>query len=118
VQRGELLGEGTFGKVYAGLYNGSNSRLPPNMAIKVVQVKEKKFLKRLYHECELLKTLDHPNIVKYFGCVMDEEKSEASIFMELMPHSLVSSYRQFGSLNENIIRRHTRQILSALNYLH
>lgn len=108
VQRGKLLGEGTFGKVYEGLYNGSNSRLPTNMAIKVVQVKEKKFLKRLYHECELLKTLDHPNIVKYFGCVMDEERSESSIYMELMPHSLVSSYRQFGSMNENIIRRHTK----------
>lgn len=118
VQRGKLLGEGTFGKVYEGLYNGSNAKLPHNLAIKVVQVKDRKFLKRLYHECELLKTLNHPNIVKYFGCVVDESKSEASIFIELMPHSLASSYRQFGSLNENIIRRHTRQILSALYYLH
>ena len=93
VQRGKLLGEGTFSKVYEGLYNGSNAKLPHNLAIKVVQVKDRKFLKRLYHECELLKTLNHPNIVKYFGCVVDESKSEASIFMELMPHSLASSYR-------------------------
>jgi serine/threonine protein kinase len=88
------------------------------MAIKVVEAKDKRFLKKLYHECELLKTLNHPNIVNYFGCVMDEEKSEASIFMELMPHSLVSSYRQFGPMNENILRKHTKQILSALCYLH
>ena len=81
-------------------------------------MKEKRFLKRLYHECELLKTLNHPNIVKYYGCVMDEENSEAQIFMELMPHSLVSSYKQFGAMNENVIRRHTKQILSALSYLH
>ena len=36
VQRGKLLGEGTFGKVYEGLYNGSNAKLPHNLAIKVV----------------------------------------------------------------------------------
>lgn len=92
VKRGEILGEGTFGKVYQGLYNGSNSRIPPRMAIKVVQAKDKSLLKRLYHECELLKTLDHPCIVKYYGCVMNESENEASIFMELMPHSLQSSY--------------------------
>lgn len=38
--------------------------------------------------------------------------------MELMPHSLVSSYRQFGPMNEIMLRRHTQQILSALEYLH
>ena len=36
VQRGEILGEGTFGKVYQGLYNGSHKRIPPRMAIKVI----------------------------------------------------------------------------------
>jgi serine/threonine protein kinase len=63
------------------------------MAVKVVQAKDKRLLRRLVHECELLKSLVHPNIVNYFGCVIDESNSEASIFMELMPHSLVSSYR-------------------------
>jgi serine/threonine protein kinase len=77
------------------------------MAIKVVQAKEKKYLHRLVHECDLLKSLAHPNIVSYFGCVLDEDKSEASIFMELMPHSLVS-IRQFGPMNENVIRKHTK----------
>jgi len=36
VQRGKLLGEGTFGKVYEGFYNGENAKLPHNLAIKVV----------------------------------------------------------------------------------
>jgi serine/threonine protein kinase len=77
------------------------------MAIKVVQAKEKKYLHRLAHECDLLKTLTHPNIVSYFGCVLDENEKEASIFMELMPHSLVS-IRAFGPMNENVLRRHTK----------
>ena len=107
VQRGECLGEGSFGKLYQGLYKGSNPRLPQTMAIKVVQAKEKKYLHRLVHECDLLKTLAHPNIVGYFGCVLDESKSEASIFMELMPESLVSM-KKFGQMNENVLRRYTK----------
>lgn len=55
--------------------------------------------------------------MSYFGCVLDESASEASIYMELMPHSLVS-IRAFGPMNENVLRRHTKQILEALVYLH
>lgn len=28
VKKGDVLGEGTFGKVYNGLYNGANGRIP------------------------------------------------------------------------------------------
>lgn len=41
------------------------------MAIKVVQAQDKKLLKRLYDECDLLKSLKHDNIINYFGCVVD-----------------------------------------------
>ena len=59
--------------------------------------------------------------MSYFGCVLDESASEASIYMELMPHSLVS-IRAFGPMNENVLRRHTKQIfihgdLKAANLL-
>ena len=38
--------------------------------------------------------------------------------MELMPHSLQMLYKNFGPMNEHMLRRHTKQILSALAYLH
>jgi serine/threonine protein kinase len=38
--------------------------------------------------------------------------------MDMMPHSLQTQYRSFGPSNENILRIHTKQILSALAYLH
>lgn len=88
------------------------------MAIKVVQARDTITLERLIRECELLKTLDHPNIVKYYGCVTHVAEREASIFMELMPHSLATSYCQFGPLAEPVLRRYISQILSALCYLH
>ena len=59
------------------------------MAVKVVRTdNDEKIIQKLRHECNLLKTIDHPNIVKYYGFIVSEDKTEASIFMELMPHSL------------------------------
>jgi len=88
------------------------------MAIKVVRVQDDRLQKKLEAELELLRTLKHKHIVQYYGCVVDKAKREASIFMELMPDSLQTKYRKFGPLHENIIKRHTKQILEALIYLH
>ena len=87
--------------MYTGLYDGAHSQysgsggsdenaLPPQMAIKVVIVEDKRFQSKLEAELELLRTIKHRHIVQYYGCIIHEEKQEASIFMELMPHSLQS----------------------------
>jgi len=100
VKRGQLLGEGSFGAVYQGLYDGAQSQysgsygsdenavLPPQMAIKVMYIEDKRLLNKLEAELELLKTVKHRHIVQYYGCLINEEENEAQIFMELMPHSL------------------------------
>jgi serine/threonine protein kinase len=78
------------------------------MAIKVMKIEDKNLVKRLNQECQLLKSLSHPNIVRYFGFTKNEEKFEASIFMEQMPKSLVTSYTEFGPSGEKVLRRHTK----------
>lgn len=78
------------------------------MAIKVVFVEDKRLLSKLEAELELLRTLKHRHIVQYYGCLINEEEKEASIFMELMPHSLQTQYRNFGGLHERVIKRHTK----------
>ena len=88
------------------------------MAIKVMRVEDKRLLNKLEAELELLRTLKHRHIVQYYGCLINEKEKEASIFMELMPHSLQTQYRNFGPLHERVIKRHTKQILDALHYLH
>ena len=71
------------------------------MAIKVVKTEDENLKSKLLHECELLRSFHHENIIKYYGCVI--ENNEASIYMELMPHSLSSQLKSFGSLHERII---------------
>ena len=68
-------------------------------------------------EVELYRTLEHENIVKYVGAALTEEK--VLIYMEYMPGgSLSSMLKQYGSFEESIIRKFTKQILLGINYLH
>ena len=78
------------------------------MAMKVVRVEDKRLMTKLEHELELLRTLKHRHIVQYYGCLINEEQKEASIFMELLPHSLQTKYRDFGPLHERFIKRATK----------
>lgn len=68
-------------------------------------------------EIEVLSHLRHPHIVRYIG---SERFSDVlSIFMELVPGgSLASCLRRFGPCAPPLVARFTRQLLSALEYLH
>ena len=88
------------------------------MAIKVVKVEDERLQRKLIAELELLRTLKHRHIVQYYGCLVHKKEASASIFMELMPHSLYTQYKNFGPLHERVIKRHTLQILDAPYYLH
>lgn len=121
------LGEGAYGQVFRAL----NRETGEFMAVKVVKVdlnstgwaKKLSLLGKCYSEQEiaLLKRFDHPYIVKYLGCNRElaPENCSVQIFMEYMPGgSLSSLLKQYGPLNENVIKKYTRQILRGLQYLH
>ncbi|MCP4855910.1 MAG: serine/threonine protein kinase [Fuerstiella sp.] len=60
------IGVGGMGIVYSAMYPRNNKKV----AIKVLApglMSDPKLLKRFEREIEILKRLDHPNIVKYFG---------------------------------------------------
>lgn len=68
------------------------------------------------HEIELLRTLNHKNIVKYFGTMKDEQNLH--IFLEKVSGgSLEKIYNQF-KINEDILWSYAKQILLGLEYLH
>jgi mitogen-activated protein kinase kinase kinase ANP1 len=71
--RGELIGRGTYGKVYLAL----NATTGEMIAVKQVETlrtaldrsdpRQVTVVKALKLESETLKDLDHPNIVQYLG---------------------------------------------------
>lgn len=118
-ERGELIGSGTYGKVYQGL-NLNNGKL---IAIKSVQIGSKKTATRelmaLKYEISILRELDHPHIVKYLYTDADPIKKRVDILLEYVPGgSLSELLKKFGPFNEKITKIYLIQMLDALSYIH
>jgi mitogen-activated protein kinase kinase kinase len=120
--KGSLIGRGTFGDVYLGL-NPMNGEL---MAVKQVELPvensateehKKSLVEALQREIELLKELQHDNIVQYLGSEIDS--AYFSIFLEYVPGGSVAGLlASYGAFQETLVKSFVRQILKGLNYLH
>ncbi|KAK8175802.1 cell division control protein 15, cdc15 [Phyllosticta citrichinensis] len=114
-QLGDCLGKGAFGSVYRAL-NWNNGE---TVAIKQVKLTDvpKNELSVIMTEIDLLKKLNHPNIVKYHGFVKDNQS--LYIILEYCENgSLHSICKDFGKFPENLVAIYMSQVLSGLLYLH
>lgn len=102
----------------------SSSRLNSDfMAVKILQIpndNRRAIIDDLQREIDLMKTLKHPNIVRYLGAEVDRSRNILHIFQEWAPGGSVSSLlRQFGGpFTTAVVRSYTSQILAGLQYLH
>ena len=109
----KIIGKGAFGVVYKA-FELCSGRI---VAIKQIPV-DSKNKKHVIKEIELLKGLDHPNIVKYYNYLKEEDN--IYIIMEYLEGGTLKQYIEKSSqnINEDIAREIIRQLLSALSYLH
>ncbi|GAA5996889.1 mitogen-activated protein kinase kinase kinase BCK1 [Rhodotorula paludigena] len=121
--KGDLIGRGTYGHVYIALSVTTGETI----AVKQVEMprtfsdkedqRTKGMISSLKAEIELLKDLDHPNIVLYLG--MEQTPEFLSIFLEYVPGGSIGRIiRTHGKFEENVIKFFTLQILDGLGYLH
>ncbi|XP_052799518.1 uncharacterized protein LOC128231131 isoform X2 [Mya arenaria] len=117
-KKGNVLGKGAFGTVWCGLT--SEGQLIAVKQIELNTASQQKAMKeyeKVQEEVELLKTLEHKNIVGYLGTSLED--SIVSIFMQFVPGgSIASILARFGALDEAVFRKYTRQILEGVEYLH
>eukprot|EP00983_Pelagomonas_calceolata_P096513 1158136-Pelagomonas_calceolata.AAC.3 len=95
--RGELLGEGSFGRVYAGL----NQQTGELMAVKELELVTRhkaglqstvmQQLQELQQELELYKNLQHMHVVTYIDHHFDKRRSTLYIFLEYVPGGSIAS---------------------------
>eukprot|EP01062_Namystynia_karyoxenos_P011502 TRINITY_DN14121_c0_g1_i2.p1 TRINITY_DN14121_c0_g1~~TRINITY_DN14121_c0_g1_i2.p1 ORF type:complete len:904 (+),score=187.19 TRINITY_DN14121_c0_g1_i2:242-2953(+) len=117
-RKGDLLGQGAFGTVHVGI----NSATGEWMAVKNIKFNRKdpqigKKIAQLQNEIALMKTLDHPNIVRYF--FSERCGDSINIFMEYVAGgSMLEMLKQFGGLPLNLVNFYTREVLLGLEYLH
>ena len=123
ILRGQLIGKGTYGRVYLGM----NATTGDFLAVKLVEVNQKaagqdkdrikEMVAALDIEIETMKDLEHPNIVQYLGC--DRREFSISIYLEYISGGSVGScLRKHGKFEESVVRSLTRQVLEGLAYLH
>ncbi|CAG2255860.1 Mitogen-activated protein kinase kinase kinase 19 [Mytilus edulis] len=117
-KKGNVLGKGAFGTVWCGLTNEGQL-----IAVKQIELntmdndKAKREYEKVQEEVELLKTLNHKNIVGYLGTSLEE--NIVAIFMQFVPGgSIASILARFGALDEAVFRKYTKQILEGVEYLH
>ena len=96
------------------------------MAVKQVELPEsgtvasrrrQEMIGSLESEIELLKTLEHPNIVQYLDSYADGQY--LYIFLEYVPGGSVASLlRSYGAFEEQLVQNFVRQVLHGLAFLH
>lgn len=112
---GDLLGRGASANVYRAL----NFHTGETVAIKQISVASlpASTLPDIMSEIDLLKNLNHPNIVKYKGFARDKEN--LFIVLEYCENgSLQNILKRYGKFPESLVAVYMRQVLEGLLYLH
>lgn len=114
---GDEIGKGAYGRVYKGLdlENGDF------VAIKQVSLENiaQEDLNIIMQEIDLLKNLNHKNIVKYLGSL--KTKAHLHIILEYVENGSLANIikpNKFGPFPESLVVVYIAQVLEGLVYLH
>ncbi|KAL2518562.1 MAP3K epsilon protein kinase 1 [Abeliophyllum distichum] len=114
---GDEIGKGAYGRVYKGLdlQNGDF------VAIKQVSLENiaQEDLNIIMQEIDLLKNLNHKNIVKYLGSL--KTKTHLHIILEYVENGSLANIikpNKFGPFPESLVALYIAQVLEGLVYLH
>lgn len=114
---GQVIGKGYFSKVRLGHKLSDLDKTP--VAIKIV--KRENFTSQeeldFMNELSILKSLDHPNVIKLTG-VYSDENSFYLVMENLSGGSLEDLIKKGTRLPEPVLARVLYQSLAAVNYLH
>jgi len=109
----EKIGEGGFGAVR----KARDKRLNRKVAVKSIRKKGVENLEKLLEEMEIMRLLDHPNIVRFHE--MFQDRRSLHLVLELCEGGeLFEAVTAAGSINEQQAAGCIRDMLLAINYLH
>lgn len=114
---GQELGRGAFGRVYCG----KDMKTGNDVAIKQLNIDRlsSSALSGISAEVDLLKGLNHRNVVSYLGSL--RTRSHLYIVMELVENGSIAALiksNKFGAFSESLAAIYIGQVLEGLAYLH
>ncbi|TKS83929.1 Serine/threonine-protein kinase 36 [Collichthys lucidus] len=110
----ELVGEGSFGRVYKGRRRFTGQVVALKFMPKLGR--SEKDLRSLKREIEIMRGLKHPNIVQLSDSF--ETETEVVVVTEYAEGQLFQILEDDGKLPESQVREIACQLVSALYYLH
>ncbi|XP_063156519.1 serine/threonine-protein kinase WNK4 isoform X2 [Candoia aspera] len=113
------IGRGSFKTVYKGL----DTETTVEVAWCELQTRKlsKMERQRFSEEVEMLKGLQHPNIVRFYDSWKSSVKGQVCIVLvtELMTSGTLKTYlKRFKEMKMKVLQRWSRQILRGLHFLH
>ncbi|AQZ17618.1 CDC15 (YAR019C) [Zygosaccharomyces parabailii] len=109
----QVIGKGSYGIVYKAM----NRKTQKMVAIKEVNYDNDDELADIMSEIDLLKNLNHINIVKYHGFI--QKSHNLYIILEYCSHGSLKNFISRGNgLPEAKAKMYVKQTLNGLNYLH
>ncbi|CAD8142780.1 unnamed protein product [Paramecium pentaurelia] len=112
---GQVLGEGAFGKVWKVTHKKSKLDRAMKQLKKSSILKEDK--EKLFSEMNILKNLDHPNIVKLYE-LFEDDKNYYLVTEYCSGGELFDRIKKMNFFSEKKAAELMRQILSAVWYCH
>lgn len=111
----DRLGEGGYGEVFVCEHKESGDR----RAVKILEVADETQHDRVLNEFNILKGLDHPNLLKIYHLYEDRACSRFYIVSDLYEGGeLFDEVSENGWLEEKSVAIIMNQLLSCINYLH
>ena len=113
----EIIGEGSFGIVKKVCLINHEETIRAMKIIPKSIIKEDENGRQLIDEIDILKSLEHPNIMKIYECFNDNEN--VYIISEYCNEGdLLGKMEKMHSMNEIVVKFLMGQILNAISYLH
>ena len=116
----KFLGSGKFSVVYQA-ERQADSKLVALKIIKIYDIKDNNLVEKCLQEVNLLKRVNHPNIIKYLDSFIFQ--NELYIAVEWADKGdvkrLIKKYKQEGDeIDERKVIEYTREIAAGLNHMH
>ncbi|PKA46525.1 putative serine/threonine-protein kinase WNK4 [Apostasia shenzhenica] len=115
----DVLGRGAFKTVYKAFDEIDGIEIAWNQVYIDDMLRSPENVERLYSEINLLKSLKHKNIMKFYNSWVDNQRKTVNIITELFTSGNLRQYSQkHKSVDLKAIKSWAKQILCGLDYLH